>query len=94
VCKCLRFSGTPVPHGYEVGFQRALWTFRHQRVYCPVRRALAHVRPLPTGGLADGVLVVAALPGRAEAGLPFLGPPLPDDVAWAIASGARTLSLP
>ena len=28
VCKYLRFSGMPVPKEYEVGFQRALWTFR------------------------------------------------------------------
>ena len=28
VCKYLRFSGVSVPQEYEVGFQRALWTFR------------------------------------------------------------------
>ena len=29
VCKYLRFSGVSVPQEYEVGFQRALWTFRY-----------------------------------------------------------------
>ena len=88
VCKCLRFSGTAVPREYEIGFQRALWTFRHQRVFCPRRRALVHLSELPPGGLADGVLVLAALPGKDEADLAFLGPPLPDDVAEAISRGA------
>jgi exonuclease-1 len=49
VCKCLRFGGVRVAPEYEAGFQRALWTFRHQRVFCPQRRALAHLRPLPPG---------------------------------------------
>ena len=37
---------------YEAGFQRALWTFRHQRVYCPRRRRLVHLRDLPPGALS------------------------------------------
>lgn len=80
-----------VPREYETGFQRALWTFRHQRVFCPTARALVHLRPLPQGGLADGVLVLAALPGKDEADLPFLGPCLLDAVAEAIAKGALPL---
>ncbi|BDA46978.1 probable exonuclease 1 at N-terminal half [Coccomyxa sp. Obi] len=87
VCKCLRFSGVGVPREYETGFQRALWTFRHQRVFCPATRKLVHLRPLPPGGLADGVLVLAALPSKGEADLPFLGPVLPDAMAEAIATG-------
>ncbi len=87
MCKCLRFSGVGVPREYETGFQRALWTFRHQRVFCPSARRLVNLRPLPPGGLADGVLVLAALPGKGEADLPFLGPVLPDAVAEAIAVG-------
>ena len=39
------------------------------------------------GGLAEGVVVLAALPSKEEAGLPFLGPLLPDEVACAIAVG-------
>ncbi|KAK9918966.1 hypothetical protein WJX75_008347 [Coccomyxa subellipsoidea] len=87
VCKSLRFSGVKVPREYESEFQRALWTFRHQRVYCPTAHAMVHLRPLPPGGLADGVLVLAALPSKEEADLPFLGPMLPDAVAEAIAVG-------
>ena len=87
VCKCLRFSGVGVPREYETGFQRALWTFRHQRVFCPAERKLVHLRPLPPGGLADGVLVLAALPSKGEADLPFLGPVLPNAMTEAIAIG-------
>lgn len=54
VCKSLRFSGVSVPRDYEQGFQRALWTFQHQRVWCPHRKQLVHLRPLPAGGLAAG----------------------------------------
>ena len=54
VCKSLRFSGVSVPRDYEPAFQRALWTFQHQRVWCPQHKQLVHVRPLPTGGLASG----------------------------------------
>jgi len=54
VCKSLRFSGVSVPRDYEQGFQRALWTFQHQRVWCPQRKQLVHLRPLPEGGLAAG----------------------------------------
>ena len=54
VCKSLRFSGVSVPRDYEQGFQRALWTFQHQRVWCPQRKQLVHLRPLPNGGLAAG----------------------------------------
>ena len=48
---------------------------------------MVHVRPIPAGGLADGVLVIAALPSKADADLAFLGPVLADDVAKAIAEG-------
>ena len=54
VCKSLRFSGTSVPRDYEQSFQRALWTFQHQRVWCPQRKQLVHLRPLPQDGLAAG----------------------------------------
>ena len=48
---------------------------------------MVHVRPIPAGSLADGVLVIAALPSKADADLAFLGPVLADDVAKAIAEG-------
>ena len=54
VCKSLRFSGISVPRDYEQSFQRALWTFQHQRVWCPQRKQLVHLHPLPVSGLAAG----------------------------------------
>ena len=48
---------------------------------------MVHVRPIPPGGLANGVLVIAALPLKADADLAFLGPVLADEVAKAIAEG-------
>ncbi len=57
VVKSLRFSGVSVPRGYEAAFQRALWTFRHQRVYCADARALVTLAPLPAGGLGAGAQV-------------------------------------
>lgn len=67
VVKSLRFGGVPVPRDYEARFQRVLWLFRHQRVFCPAAQACVHVRPLPPGGLgAADVDVPAALP-RAHA---------------------------
>ena len=52
-----------------------------------MKQRVVHLRAIPPGGLADGVLVVAALPTKADADLAFLGPMLPDDVAKAIAEG-------
>ena len=63
VLKSLRFSGTNVPRGYDEGFQRALWVFRHQRVFCPHTRACVHLQPLPPGGIgAANVDVPSAVP--------------------------------
>lgn len=59
----MRFQGASVPKDYEASFQRALWAFRHQRVYCAERGCLVHLNDLPPGGIAGGdVEVVAALP--------------------------------
>lgn len=61
--RAMRFSGCSIPREYEVGFQRAIWAFRHQRIYCPDRRALAHLNDLPNGGIgARDLEVPAALP--------------------------------
>lgn len=76
-----------LPPGYEACFQRAIWTFRHQRVYCPQQRRVVHLTDIPEGGLADGVEVPEALPAQDDC-LAFLGAPLPDDVARGIADGA------
>ncbi|GIL68850.1 hypothetical protein Vafri_22072 [Volvox africanus] len=90
VVRFLRFNGTSLPPGYEVRFQRTIWLFRHQRVFCPHARTLTHLRPLPPGGLgAADVLVLAALPteGPERDTLPFLGPPMEAEVAAGIAAG-------
>ncbi len=67
-----------------------MWLFRHQRVWCPSRRQMAHMRPLPEGGLgARDVLVLGALPpeGPEREALPFLGPPMEHQLAEGIARG-------
>ncbi|GFR51468.1 hypothetical protein Agub_g13877 [Astrephomene gubernaculifera] len=86
----LRFNGTSLPPGYEVRFQRTIWLFRHQRVFCPHDRVMTHLRPLPPGGLGGAdVQVLAALPpeGPELQELPFLGPPMEQGVAAGIAAG-------
>lgn len=88
--RTLRFNGTTVPPNYEVRFQRTLWLFRHQRVFCPAARAMAHLRPLPPGGLGGAdVLVAAALPaeGPEREALEFLGPVMEAEVAAGISEG-------
>lgn len=85
VSKSLRFSCS-VPRTYEEDVQRALWTFRHQRVFCPQQRRVVHLRPLPEAGLAATAAVPSAVAPGNEA-LEFLGPLLPDDVACQIAAG-------
>jgi exonuclease-1 len=86
VVRALRFDGVKIPEGYERRVQRALWTFKHQRVYCPRRRAAVHLHEVVGGELAAGARVPAA--AQLEEGEPdFLGPPLPHDVAEAIAVG-------
>ena len=56
-----------------------------------MKQTMVHLREIPPSGLADGVLVIAALPSKAEAELAFLGPLLPDDVAKSIAEGKLVL---
>lgn len=86
VCKSLRFSGTSVPRDYEQSFQRALWTFQHQRVWCPQRKQLVHLRPLPQDGLAAVDAVVGSLP-EDDVGHDFLGPVQPDAIMRQVAEG-------
>ncbi|CAG9461198.1 unnamed protein product [Pedinophyceae sp. YPF-701] len=56
-CKNMRDGTVPgvkpwnVRAGYEAEVQRAIWTFQHQRVYCPRRQAMAHVTDIPEGGM-------------------------------------------
>ena len=84
--RALRFDGVVAPKGYEIKFQRALWTFRHQRVYCPRRRELVHVTEIPGGSLAAHAAVPAAAE-LLEGEIDFLGPHLPVHVAQGIAEG-------
>jgi len=58
---------------YITGFSRALQTFRHARVYCPAERRLVLLAPLPDGAEEEAML--------------FLGPPMADAEAAAIAEG-------
>lgn len=50
-CKQIRYAGIPMPQGYEAACQVAVWTFQHQRVYCPRRRVIVHLNPMPDGAL-------------------------------------------
>jgi exonuclease-1 len=84
--RALRFDGTAVPPGYESAVQRALWIFRHQRVYCPQRRQTVPLAEPPGGTLVAQAAVPAAAELR-DGELDFLGPELPPDVAQAIAEG-------
>ena len=90
--RALRLGGrVAVPPGYEAAWARAVWTFRHQRVFCPSARTMVHVSPLPAGGLAlpDGTPLVGGEGGEegGEDPLAFLGPVLPPALAAAIAAG-------
>jgi hypothetical protein len=89
VCKNLRFKGTSVPRDYEQRLQRALWVFRHQRVYCARAGAIVHVQPLPPGGIgAADVHVASAVPAGEDATtLDFLGPMMDAGMAQGIATG-------
>lgn len=88
-CKSMRFSGVSVPQGYEAAFQRAIWTFHHQRVYDSITKQMVHVTPLPDGGLKAVPGVSNALP-EGDPDLDFLGPLMSDSVAGGIASGTKS----
>ena len=70
VVRSLRFDGVKIPEGYERRVQRALWTFNHQRVYCPRRRAAVHLHEVAGGDLAAGARVPAAAQVRRPACTP------------------------
>lgn len=84
--RSLRFDGVQVPSDYEKKFQRAIWTFRHQRVYCPTRKRIVHVTDLPPGGLSGSAIVQGAADLLDEEE-DFLGPYIEDRVAILIAEG-------
>jgi exonuclease-1 len=73
VLKVLRLEKSIVlPAGYEERFEQAQLTFLHQRVYCPHTRAAVPLRPIPAHLNSDA--------------MDFIGPPLPADIAHAIAT--------
>ncbi|XP_078442177.1 5'-3' exonuclease family protein isoform X2 [Wolffia australiana] len=71
VIKHLRYSGVSVPPLYEENFKKAIWTFRHQRVYHPQLEDIVHLSAPPD--LVDDV--------------DFLGPPLHQNIVKGIAEG-------
>ncbi|KAL4177581.1 hypothetical protein KRP22_002511 [Phytophthora ramorum] len=72
----LRLEGkTRVPVTYEDDFRKAVLTFRHQRVYCPLKKKLVPLTPIPANLL------------ETDASMDFVGPMLSSDVAIAIADG-------
>lgn len=82
----MKFGAVTIPKGYESAFQRAIWTFRHQRVFDDLTKQIVHLTPLPEGGLASPPGIPEALP-EDDTTLTFLGPQLSDEVASRIASG-------
>ena len=82
----LKFDGIRVPPEYEKKVQRALWTFKYQRVYCPRRQSVVHLNDLPEDGLeSDGFVKGAAVLEHGEED--FLGKSIPAGVARGIATG-------
>jgi 5'-3' exonuclease len=84
--RALRFDGVQAPPGYEVKFQRALWTFKHQRVYCPRRREIVPLTE-PVGGSLAAQASVPAAAELVEGEVDFLGPHLPVHIGQGIAEG-------
>ena len=67
-------DGMRVDDEYRRGFERALLTFCHQRIYCPQRRKLLPLQPFAPG-----------VTGGPE--MDFLGPDMADADAVAVAEG-------
>ncbi|KAL7089238.1 hypothetical protein ACP275_13G176900 [Erythranthe tilingii] len=72
VIKHLRYNSVEVPPLYEESFRRAIFTFRHQRVYDPISEDIVHLSE-PVDFVGEDV--------------DFLGPALPQHVAKGIAQG-------
>ena len=85
-------NGVRVPEGYTKRFADALVTFRHQRVWSPVQRALVHLTPLPDplpdDLLADEVdaLCGAPMEAAAAANWVYAGAPPPRDDPFSMAA--------
>ena len=84
--KALKFDGVAVPVDYDRRVQRAIWTFRHQRVFCPRRRQVVNLTE-PTGGDLTVDALVPAAAQLHDGEEDFLGGDLPEHLAVAIAEG-------
>lgn len=82
----MRFGAVTMPNGYEAAFQRAIWTFQHQRVYDAATQQLVHLRPLPAGGLVGPPGLPDPLSNE-YADLSFLGASISNKLARQIATG-------
>lgn len=72
VIKHLRYSTVAVSPGYEEAFEKAILTFRHQRVYDPVIEDIVHL-----SAPSENICI----------NLDFLGPYIPQHMAKGIAVG-------
>ncbi|KAL3662575.1 hypothetical protein V7S43_012428 [Phytophthora oleae] len=76
IIRALRLEGkVRVPDTYEDDFRKAVLTFRHQRVYCPTKKEMVPLTPIPANVL------------ETDPSMNFVGPVLPSDVAKSIADG-------
>lgn len=86
VIRGLRYDGIKVPKEYAGKVQRALWTFKYQRVYCPRRHCVVNLNEIPELGLeSDGFCPEAAVLVGGEAD--FLGKEIDSATARGIAEG-------
>ncbi|XP_021764191.1 exonuclease 1-like [Chenopodium quinoa] len=72
VIKHLRYSSVAVPPLYEESFKKAVWTFRHQRVYDPNK---------------EDIVTLTNISDSIDGDTDFLGPLMPQQVVKAIAKG-------
>ncbi|EGZ26351.1 hypothetical protein PHYSODRAFT_540882, partial [Phytophthora sojae] len=76
IIRALRLEGkVRIPASYEDDFRKAVLTFRHQRVYCPKKKELVPLTPIPANLL------------EIDPTMDFVGPMLDSDIAQAIADG-------
>ncbi|POM66618.1 nuclease 1 [Phytophthora palmivora] len=76
IIRALRLEGkVRIPATYEDDFRKAVLTFRHQRVYCPTKKELVSLTPIPEN-LQE-----------TNSAMDFVGPMLSNEVAKAIADG-------
>ena len=84
--RALKFDGIPFPPGYDAKVQRALWTFKYQRVYCPRQNQVVHLHTLPEGGLENDSFISGAS-RLADGESDFLGSDISQPIAQGVAEG-------